>query len=1282
MNSPYDEVMTGPEIPGGGIHSIFSMEKLKEFFQKLFFQKKQQEEIQARENQQKMRQAERRESREEADREKKRKDEQRSYRNRVSGETRVEPLSAARQARLEQIKKNLEKFIDNQAKDKIGAGYYLELVRDTGLRDRLYELIDSSPNAANLLDKLAIQGKELHGNPVALINLARGLLYEVQRVPGGREAVVPLLEAMKSRALDLIPEVISVKDQESRLGKDTQQDWLVGGLNLQIPENQKQGLSGDSLRNQATREAAINQLFSTSPEVAPSRDTRWTEVNGENLGAGSAAPPQQLVQEVDEIWGEVQQSEQAGSHLSVDQLQNIERRLLSAVSKGLPKDVIPGTQAYNNVVVASRRFTEEKLTALANQLSERLKMEAPLVKSGKTNPADFLKEMVLHPGRLGELLQLNPEMRNLLVGHVPKADMEKSRHFRDQVFLTIHQAILTDKNVSSNDNFGLYERADFTTFSNIIRNEMANLIRPETGIAYGQTWVDWYVNLSNTIRLSRDIDFWAAQPGANIDDFNKSLALFQNSSSVQALTLPAVEQAYRAYETSLRSIRNSNDGYIPPSLVGYDATHMDSYWDRSAQQMLEKMIKQKVVFDVERDEHTGFHVIDKDGNTVKINKNNPLNLDKLKKEDPQDLELSMYMTLAKGFGLASLRYLEMFANSKVPGSGQPGFAMGNFHSTPYEGPARALNYMATVIHKWRFGSYKYLHMMNTLLPEEHKIRHIDKDASMRAYIAYRDGTFTEKYGHEAKRMIDKLNFSGGSSAFGPPGTQWRHMDTTIGWSDKERELLGGPTMIMFSSRFAGEKVKEYFVVGKYREMFRDAMRNAGQPTSGTEFDRLWQERGLEMYSVKIESDWDKLRKDKRIDQKIKEMTKSYKKAFVARVWVEMAMRNPLAVTHNLEIPIKDVIGNRKIRLHSYLVQEVLGIPLEDTKYGEVAGKAAYGSSPTEKQRAYMNEVMDLEGDLAAVRELAIENNRELTPDDFNIIKSDKNRAQALEYWKMTKEILMGGENYGHLYEQFGLKLAENGHDYDIDWEKIKNIEQTLEHLGGSSSGEDKVAGGKILLNEALVDKDWDINFGSDDTAFRKMALLNLGARQWVRRGGDAAAHYHGGERVGKYLSMDIIPNPDTDNLAKALLEIRNLYEGDAIENGWQVAGLLAHATSRLYSLDISRLGSAAQLDVWHTRRGVAAWTANGRRKFWDSLEHLDVLPPVGEAGSNRYGIQGSFDLPHDIHELRKLNRAANIDVWTEILLYGLILALVIQIWTALKDSAKDEDEGGGGGGHH
>lgn len=1253
------------------------MEWLKKIFEQILHKRKL-DEGEAEEAQRQMRAAEVKAERDEANRRKREEDKQRAYRERQTGEDRVENLDQAKVIRREQVKEHLQEFISAQG--RAGSGYLYEIVRDTAIRQSLNDLIDRSAGAASLLDKLATQEKELHGDPVALINLGQSLLYEAERVPGGKDAVSSLITGLKQRIVKLLPEAIVRTNENARtIGGKNFGQRLIEDLDLKLTNEQIKSLL--NTEDPGTQETTVNTIL-TTPSVKPTqKDPGWAEIRNESLGTGNEAPASALVREVEEVWQEVERSEKAGSHLSADKLQEVERKILASESKALPKDVIPGTQAYNNVVVASHRFVEDRLKKLAVQLGERLKTDSPPVRAGITNTSEFLKEMVRHKGHLGELLAHSPDMEKLLVGKVPntKADIERSVRFRNQVFLTIHSAILTDKRVSSNENFGLYERADFTTFSDILRSSMADLIRSETGTAYGQTWVDWYVNLSNTIRLSRDIDFWAAQPGASIDDFGKSLALFQNDYSVQALSIPAVEQAFRAYESTLRSIRNSNDGYIPPALIGYSSSHMDSYWDRTSQQMLEKMIKTGVVYDVDRDPG-GFHRVEADGNTVKTG--NKLDIETLQKEDPQNLELSMYMTLAKGFGMASLRFLEMFANSKVPGSQQPGFAMGGFHSTPYEGPARALNYFSTMIHKWKFGSYKYMHMMNTLLPDEHKIRHIDMTEPMKAYVAYRDGTFVDKYGEEAKRLYDQLNFSGASSAFGPPYTTWRHLDITIGWSDKQRELLGGPTQIMFSSKFAGEKVKEYLVTGKFKEEFRQLMREAGKPASGTEFDRLWLERGLPNYEYQIDSEWKEMQKKHK--DEIKHLTDSYKRAFIARVWVETAMRNPLAVAHNLEVEVPDGIPGkkRKIRLHSYIAQQVLGIPLEDTKYGEIAGKAAPESSPTEKQRRYMAEVMDLEGDLAAVREIAISNNRELTDDDFKIIKSVKNREQAIKYWQMTRQFITGSsdaDRYKQLYADFGMALSENGTDYDLNWKKIKEIEKTLDHLSEHNSGYG-VSGGKVILNEKLVDKNWDNVFGSDDTAYRQMAVLNLGPRQWVRRGGDAQAHYHGGERAGKYLTANITPNPNPEDLAKALLELRQIYEGDAIEAGWQVAGLLAHATSRLYSFDYGRLGSAAQLDVWKTRRNVAAWTANGRRAFWDALEHLDVLPPVGEAWN--YNVQQAYSIPHDIHELRKLNRAAGIDIAVEILTLGIALAILMTLWRAFTAKSEEEEGGGESGGHH
>jgi len=107
----------------------------------------------------------------------------------------------------------------------------------------------------------------------------------------------------------------------------------------------------------------------------------------------------------------------------------------------------------------------------------------------------------------------------------------------------------------------------------------------------------------------------------------------------------------------------------------------------------------------------------------------------------------------------------------------------------------------------------------------------------------------------------------------------------------------------------------------------------------------------------------------------------------------------------------------------------------------------------------------------------------------------------------------------------------------------------------------------------------------------------------------------------------------------------------------------------------SRFGSVAQLDLWKTRRNVAAWSANKRREFWDALEHIDLLPPHAEFE------HWEFKEPFNIHKLRKLNHADNTDVWTEIITLGLMLAIAITLWRAFTAPSEEEGASGGGGGH-
>lgn len=1275
---------------------IALLERLSELLKRLFGKKKFDEEAAINAEHERL-MAETRDKWNEQERERARKDAERAYNQRSSDED-AKLIEQAKTLQAAKVQHNLEQFLSDHG--RAGSGYlYERIAADTSgvIKANLDAVIGESPAVAHLINQIVSREQELHGDAPALLNLTQSLLYEASKVPDGVAAVQPIVQEMERRAADIILETYPEVVKESR-NAISLEDFVEGFLDTKLTNSEKTILN---IKAKETDEAFRNKINSIAEHLDRDINSRnqsvkdnpqheeWIDRSERESEAGTSQAPVKVVEAVDEIWEKVRRDADAGN-LSLDDLNDIDKKILEAESSGFPKDVIPGTKAWLKAVDGAHNYVKDRRKELLEQYNKRLIKEKPPIRKVKSTK-EFLQEMARRPGSLGYLLKDNPELEKLLTSY-----KEEGRQFRDQVFLTVHKKVLTDNYHSSRENFGLYESADIDTFLKIVRSGMADLVRPETGISFGQSWEEWYVNLSTTIQLSRDIDFWAAQPGASIEDMSKSLALFQNANSVQALTMPGVELAYRAFEDSLQSIRDSNDGYIPPALVGYDSAHYISYWDDRSKQMLIKWMNMGVVKDAKRDEF-GFHKVESDGNTVQVG--DALDYNKLHSEDPQDLQLSLYMTLGKGFGLASLRYLEMFANSKVPGSQLKGLGGKGFHSTPYEGPARSLNWFATMIHKWKMGTFKFTHMMNTLLPDPEKIPHITESTPKDIYIASRDKTLEKKFGKGVRRLFDLVNFSGASSAFGPPYTQWRHMDSTIGWSDKKRELLGGPTLIMFSRRFAGERVKDFFVTNKFKQEFREQLEALHQPTSGEQFDRLWKSKGEGMYEKEIREEWEEMNKHHK--KEVEELTESYQKAFIARTWINMAMRNPLTVAHNMEVEVPDeIFPNEKktIRLHSLIAQQVLGIPLEDTKYGEVAAKSADESSPTEKQRHYMEEVMDLEADIAAVREQAVISSnesveqsgyyRELKESDFDIIKDPARRDHAKQYWYMVRKVMMGDLSegrYRELYDQVGLGMAENGEDYAVNWEKIKAINQTLEALGKQKvtlDPEGKVES-NVMLNPDWVNKDWTIFFGSDDTAFRRMNVLNLGPRQWARRGGDAVAHYQGGNKAGEYL-RDLTPNPNPEDLAKLLRDLRIAYEGDAIEVGWQVAGLLAHGTSRLFAFDYSRMGSAAQLDVWGTRRGVAAWNANKRRAFFDTLEHMDVLPPLPSEEmieKTLYDPQGAFKIPHDIHSLRKANRADNKDVWTEIITLGVLLAFALTIYRALT-APSEEEEGGGGGGHH
>lgn len=1204
-----------------------------------------------------------------------------------------------KQISKQRVKDHLEKAV--KQKDMEGnyyQGYEFVAYLFEGVADKenfinqLSELIDQSDAAADIIEKLVAGGKGIHANEVELLKLGAYLRHEAKK--HDKEAVVNQIIPAISRQ---IKSIIRDKFEQERINAAAQGQppprrvpyWLLkkNALHVDLSETQRNALVDEAQWEQTIDDLLIQDL----PERA---DVDLFSDDGQ-LTQGQQPPPQIFKEEVDKIFRDIKQREKAGTPMTSEELKTKEREIQELKSKSYPTDVAPNTNEFDRVVGAIDNYTEDRLNEMAQVFEARIRQEGPKPEEGRMTDEEFLARIGEQPGRLGMILQYNPHIRNKLID-------PKEVRFRNLVFLTILGPVLTQKNDPTQETYGLYERADMITFVNTLRAGMGKLRKKDTMMPYGQTWVDWYQNLNNAIRNARDIDYYANQAGADMKSFFASVSRYQNQFTSQALSFPAVEAGFRAYEATLRAIKSYNDGYIPPSLIEYNFGRMGSMWDIMAQNFLTQMIDQGVVKDIKRDPQTGFHLLDKNGRTLVLGE--ALDKDKLKKEDPFDLEINMYLTLAKGFGMISWHLLEKFGTSRCPGSDHPIRGMPeNFHSLSYESVSRAVDFFGYWITKWKFGSPKYFHFVNMLLPEAKRRKKWTFDEAKEAYMAYRDGTFEQKYGKEAKRFIDLNNFSHFSANL--PYSSWRHLDTTIGWSDKQREYMGGSAQILLADKFAADRVKDYLVVHKYREEFRKRMKQVGRPDTGVAFDKLWRSEGLKIYGGQIDNDWDAWRGRHLMGKNIpggkklvSELVEVYKKAFVARKWVEMAMKNPLGIAHNIEVEVpiagyKAEKKTKKVKLNSLIVQEVLGIPLQDLAYGEIPGssEAAYGATPTEDQYRWMSQAMALETDIASVRERALVENRELTEKDFcevigkgasswsEVPNHLKPRVKhALRYWEITRQTILGTTDataYKDLYKELGLSFTDfrEGQYYDVDWDKVKGIDKILEEIGrGAQAPKLTRIDGRQLdipfrLNKEWVEKVWEWQMDSDDTSYRMMDMLNLGARQWIRRAGDAAAHYAGGERLGLYITDDIKKNSQPEDLAKALFEVRKAYEGDDIAYGWRAAHQWAYLTGKLYAFDYKKLASPAQLNIWGTRKGVAAWHANARRKFVDTLGNYDVLPPLPD-DYYTFSMQEGATLK----ELKEQLKATSNDVWIEFLLLGYLLALAITLYRAF--TAKSEEE--------
>lgn len=1254
--------------------------------------------------------------------------------------TRAEIVEAEERTRRPQVRQEFEEMVVN--KGNRNAAYLNRYLEDPQAWQALNDLIEAHDGVADIIHELAKSDDSVHGNPQFLLRLSGELLYEAHRaerqgIDNAKEVIEPLMRAIKDQvSRNWLAEG---KRQKNIRGEEfNERKWVAGVLGVS-EERAREIIENNQLPEQIY--SKVNEILAQVdeeqiPESLPGETRPWTEAGREPLGE-DVTPPEEFITQVNKLWRKVE-TEAGKGKLGYRELNNYQDELLELEHDAYPAAVYADTEAYNAAIRKLHDEVEGKLNALGQRAVQLLEREGPPLSVGKVTKEEFLKKMG-EPGYFGRgILQSldNPENKELLdlfVGH-----SEESQKFRDQVFLKLHTGVLTFKRDSSQDTFGLYQRGDFDSFISFLKNRMPHRIDKKTGNTVAMAVTTHYTNLSNAIRLSRDIDYNASQPGADIQILQRIAALYQNEYVIEAMSIPAVEQAYRCIEDTLTLIKDANDGYIPPGLIEYDAVGRTSYLDDQAQVMLKKIAENLQVYDIKRDEDNSFlHVVEKDGRTIAIDRDRPDKMRDMIREDHEGLQLAMYMTLAKGFHMGTARLLEMIANSKVPGSDHPVDGMPGFHSMAgYEGVASALNYMSLVIEKFKIGGFKYFHLMNMMLPKDQHlpVDSINAREAVEVYLAYRDGTLAEKFPN-AKRLLDLTNFSKISSALGSVSI-WRYLDATIDWSDKALELLGGPVRIILSKNYAEKKIKEFLVINSFKVLYRGQieaenrkLRDEGKaeeellPEVGPRFDALWESQGQRQYQNQINAKLDQLAgktakgkvlhhtKEK---EAFEEWVKKYRLAYNARIWTETVMRNPIVVAHNVQLDVPTIGFDeergekrgkyKKTSLHSLIAQEIFGVPPEDFQYATVLEEKANGelvlrqkagkyTSPTEEQKRYLNELLDLEGDMASVREVAIREQRDLTLDDFDDAIQGENeevrRKRAKRYWDLCRQAVLGSADLGRaneLYETVGLTFPKDGSfvaDYKIDWKKIDNIEDTLDEkfkkeikfdVPGFVTSKVKDSKHPLVLNQEFLAKDWDWMFGTNDMALRQMDLMNLGSRSWFRRVGiDIPAHMQGSQLIGTYIDQ-INPQPNDEFLQKTLKDIVNAYAGDDIMRGWEVGGMLSFATDKIYAFDPLRLGSYAQKEIWKEMIGVDAWGPNRRYKWWHGVRQNDIIPPHG------HDFYYNLDHQFNVHALERASQTTLRNLILEMILIGMLSATVIMAYRAL--SAKSEEDEGSGGPPH
>lgn len=806
---------------------------------------------------------------------------------------------------------------------------------------------------------------------------------------------------------------------------------------------------------------------------------------------------------------------------------------------------------------------------------------------------------------------------------------------RDEVFFDRMKTVLDEPDQPSREIMNLYKEAELDAFMYAMGT-----------LPNGELLTKHFANLKQTIIAFHDLDYYARSASGDVKSFLTAASYFQNAYAVEALSDPLVEALLQSYEQALKTIRDNNDGYIPPSLVSYSPKRHENYWDELAKKIFEEKVKAGVIRDSARDT-SGFGRLDKEGRAFELGETFTE-----KDLETQQLRVRASMQMAKGMGILNNRLLEIFAFSKTPGyaNNEYGTEKGKgpiFSSKAYEGIARWFNPMADWFGKYKMGDSMFGPFFATLIGVDRaqlkEFMFWDQRQWKKIIDMASEGTLHDwlekKYGKKAGRMLNLVTEFAFSGRFGPL-SGWGEHDVTLNFTDKEREREGGAMRLFKAKEWADLKLEEKY--GK--------------------------------------SEWNKKKYTKEGEEEITKYTHGYQ----AWIWVQTTMRSPTMVAgavRDISEAGEYVVGGEKMhrKLRSVIVKQILDINIEEDVKSE--------QTPQQKKRDMMARIELLESDVMLLQQAALYGDsgkpRDILQKDIELIKGERQhivdgkavivdeqtrRSQAWDYVQMVRVKMLGNGDWAKT-DKWEAELGTGWKDANLDRLVIGNTEaihRILEPIDDRKTA---------LLTIDLLDKKQPIHMGLEDVQWRYLDLETLGERSWARRASDLESRANAIMAMIKHLDT-LRPHPDLREMAKTLEEVYNAEKNHDPNEAHKFVFLMAKATGEMYKQVtwgkfpllgrlVSRVvpSSVAQ-QIYGTDHG-AAWSTNNMHEFVGVVQQATKLPykHVDPAGNPH---------PYNIHRLERELGATKLWAIVEMLGIGSVLAALLTVGLALKEGVEEE----------